>query len=157
MTPDDEPEDLIDLPGDIPSYGLQRPQTADGKLTTPKEPHAKESARLLMISRRIGMRLAYALRPGKKACAACGMVPLIDMPDAQALEAYKEYGRIVLGLLKEQRERVALMLKYKLRPDMSEKQIHAKIREIVLIEVETMPDDDLAEALERRRAARAGV
>jgi hypothetical protein len=150
---EDDDINLDAFPADIPGVGLERQRNKAGIARWPKEPHAREGARLLAVSRRLGAWLYANLRQ-RDTCDACGRGPVGELPDAEMVKTFADYGKIVLGLMREQRERVALMLKYKLKRDMSEAEIQAKIREIVALEVETMADDELEAALTRRRAAK---
>lgn len=153
---DDGPE-ITTLPDD-PYRG--RGGGGPNALLAPQDPLAEEGRRLLRLARMLGRRLSYALGhrqlgPMSSKCPHCGQAPPAQMPEEATVKTFAEYGKIVGMLLKEQRERVSLIYKYRLKPTMSDEEIQAKVRAIFEDVLDQLPDDELAAALERRRRARA--
>lgn len=138
-----------------------QPRTSRNARTT-----AQEGARLLSIARKLGNRLKHATAvrwlgpeytPAQcEACGgACGHELPGKLPDDAARQWFAEYWRCVAALLKEERERIGLIYKYKLQPKMGEAEMRAKIAEIVRAEIEVMEDSELEQLLQHRREMRA--
>lgn len=154
------PGEISELPDDPTAFHAQRPVSSDGRRLRPRDPIAREGARLVELCAKLGRRLSYALSvrwlgPERVACPTCtGMTPG-RLPDEHTVATFKEYAAATTKLLGEQRERVSLIYRYKIRPDLTEGELKEKVRAIFIDVLDTMDDDELAEALERRRVVRA--
>lgn len=134
-----------------------------------RHPLEREASRMMTICRRIGLRLnrwfrdmpleqaaQYAIRiPGELPVIAPRLDaegnPIMEpvVPDRDMMEAFRWYQSAVLGLLKEQRARAAMKHG---RPEITDAEMEAELRELAADTVRTMPQAELDALLSERNA-----
>lgn len=163
---DDATPEVVELPSEPLAY--RRAPLMPGELTpaakrTPTDPIAAEVGRAITIAARVGRRLAYwfAKRTLKDSegkpiseCPTC-KGPVARPPNMEESIALREYSAMVHRLAAEQRHRVELVHKYKLKPMLSASELRTKVKLIVKAELLTMSEDEIKFLLEERYRALA--
>lgn len=152
---DDATPEVVDLPETRLPLALA-PARAAGK--RPIDPVAREMSRALEIVAKLGRRLnrwfgKRTLGEEKAECPTC-KGPASRLPTVDEALVLREYSAAVQRLAAEQRHRLELVHKYKLKPVMTHAELTAKLRMIIRAEVVAMSDDQLTSLLEERLRAR---